>query len=457
MTQCRPFGPRGRALHNRGIRHPARLVPLAFLAIITLGTALLLLPVSHAGPGSAHWVSALFTAVSAVCVTGLVVVDTPTYWSTFGQVVILGLFQIGGFGIMAGATLLGLLVSNRLRLGTRLIAQAETRSMDLGDVMSVLRLIIAVTLVVELSLVILLSSRLYFGYGESLPTALWHGLFQGVSAFNNAGFSTWSDSMTRFSHDALMLGPVMVAVLLGGIGFPVLHEMRREPWQWSRWSVHTKITLLGSVFLLLGGALVIGAYEWSNPATLAPLGVGERILNTLFLSVNARSSGFNAIDLGTLQDESLAAHYVLMFIGGGSAGTAGGIRITTFFLLGFVVWAEVRAQRDTIAFRRTIPTEVQRQALTVALLAVGMVAIGTLALLSVTEHALVVVVFEVISAFATVGLSTGITSELPQSGQLILVALMYIGRVGTVTVATALALRGRNVPFRYPEERPIVG
>ena len=444
-------------MHNRGIRHPARLVPLAFLAVIAIGTALLSLPAAHAGPGAAPWVTALFTTVSAVCVTGLAVVDTPTFWSPFGQAVILLLFQIGGFGIMAGATLLGLLVSNRLRLGTRLIAQAETRSLDLGDVMAVLRLIIAVTLIVEVSLTLLLTSRLYFGYGEPLGRALWHGLFQGVSAFNNAGFSTWSDSLTGFSGDALMLGPIMAAVLLGGIGFPVLHEIRREPWQWARWSVHTKITLVGSAILLFGGALAIGAYEWSNPMTLGALGTGERVLNALFLSVNARSSGFNALDLGTLQHESLAVHYVLMFIGGGSAGTAGGIRVTTFFLLGFVVWAEVRGQRETIAFRRTIPTEVQRQALTVALLAVGMVAIGTLALMSVTEHTLVVVVFEVISAFATVGLSTGITADLPPSGQLILVALMYIGRVGTVTVATALALRGRNVPFRYPQERPIVG
>lgn len=432
-------------------------MPLAFLAVIAVGTALLLLPVSHAGPGSAPWVIALFTSVSAVCITGLTAVDTPTYWSTFGQVVILVLFQIGGFGIMAGASLLGLLVSNRLRLGARLIAQAETRSLDLGDVLSVLRLIVVVTLIVESVLTLVLTLRLHFGHGEPFGSALWHGFFHGVSAFNNAGFSTFSDSMMGFSDDVFMLGPVMLAVVLGGIGFPVLHEMRREPWQWARWSIHTKITLIGSAILLVGGTVAIAAYEWTNPLTLAPMDTGQRVLNALFHSVSARSSGFNTLDMGTLRPETLAVNYVLMFIGGGSASTAGGIRVTTFFLLGFVVWAEVRGRPDTFAFGRTIPTEAQRQALTVALLGVSAIAIGTLALMSVTELPLLVAVFEVISASATVGLSTGVIGDLPEAGQLILVVLMFVGRVGTVTVATALALRGRHAPYRYPLERPIIG
>lgn len=432
-------------------------MPLAFLALIAIGTALLSLPVSHAGPGPAPWVTALFTAVSAICVTGLTVVDTATYWSPFGQAVILVLFQLGGFGIMAGATLLVLLVSRRLRLGTRLIAQAETRSLDLVDVMGVVRLILLVSLCVEAVLTIVLTLRFHVTYGQPMDTALWNGLFHAVSSFNNAGFSTYSDSAMGFYDDALVLVPMMIAVLIGGLGFPVLHEIRREPWQWSRWSVHTKITLIGSALLFFGGAAAIGAYEWGNPQTLAPMGIGERILNAMFHSVSARSSGFNTLDMGTLEDETLAVNYVLMFIGGGSASTAGGIRITTFFLLGFVVWAEVRGQPDTFAFRRMIPASVQRQALAVALLGVSVIAIGTLALMSVTELPLLVVVFEVISASATVGLSTGITGELPDSGQLILVVLMFIGRIGPVTVATALALRRRAVAFRYPQESPIVG
>lgn len=432
-------------------------MPLAFLAVIVLGTLLLMLPASRAGDGSAPLLTALFTSTSAVCVTGLVIEDTPLYWSMFGQVVILGLFQIGGFGIMTGATLLGLLVSDRLRLGTRLVAQAETRSLGLGDVVGVLKLIVVVTLCVELLVAATLASRLHWTYGESSGLSLWNGLFHSVSAFNNAGFSTYSDSLMGFVADPLVLVPIMLAVVLGGIGFPVLYEIRRERGGWRRWSIHTRITLSGTALLLVGGTLMIALYEWNNAATLGALGTDAKLLGALFHSISARTAGFNTVDVGSMQPETLAVHYVLMFIGGGSAGTAGGIKVTTFFLLGFVVWAEVRGAQDATAFRRRISLDVQRQALTVVLLGVTVVAIATLALQTLTDLPLNVLLFESISAFATVGLSTGITADLPGAGQLILVVLMFVGRVGTITVATALALRSRHTPYRYPQERPIVG
>ncbi|RPE79472.1 TrkH family potassium uptake protein [Vulcaniibacterium tengchongense] len=444
-------------MQRHGIRHPARLVPLAFLGAILLGTALLMLPVAHAGPGAAAPLVALFTAVSAICVTGLSVVDTPVYWSPFGQVVILGLIQVGGFGIMTGATLLGLLVSRRLRLGTRLIAQVETRGLALGDVAAVVRLVVLATVTVELAVAATLALRLHLGYGEPWGAALWHGLFHAVSAFNNAGFSTFSDNLMRFEADALVIVPVMLAIVLGGLGFPVLHELRREPRRWRRWSVHTKITLFGSALLIVAGMLAILAYEWRNPLTLGELTPAARLLGALFHSVSARTAGFNTLDVGAMQPQTLAVHYVLMLIGGGSAGTAGGIKVTTFFLLGFVVWAEVRGSRETTAFRRSISVEAQRQALTVVLLAVGAVALGTLALQTLAAFPLERLLFEAISAFATTGLSTGITAELPPAAQLVLIVLMFVGRVGTITVATALALRGRRADYRYPEERPIVG
>jgi len=444
-------------LQRHGIRHPARLVPLAFLAVIVLGTALLALPVSRAGDGAAPLLTALFTSTSAVCVTGLIIEDTPVYWSMFGQWVILALFQIGGFGIMTGATLLGLLVSRRLRLGTRLIAQAETRSLGMGDVVAVLKLIITVTIAVEMLVATWLALHLHLSYGEPWATAAWNGLFQAVSAFNNAGFSTYSDSLMGFQTDAFFIVPLMLAIVLGGLGFPVLHELRREPMRWTRWSVHTKLTLCGTALLIVVGTLAIALYEWSNPATMGPLVFESKLLGALFHSISARTAGFNTVDVGQMRPETLAVNYVLMFIGGGSAGTAGGIKVTTFFLLGLMVWAEVRGARDTTAFNRSINHDVQRQALTVVLLGTMAIAMATLALMSLTNFPLSVLLFEVISAFATVGLSTGITAELPGAGQLILVGLMFVGRVGTITVATALALRGRHVNYRYPQERPIVG
>jgi trk system potassium uptake protein TrkH len=444
-------------LLRRGIQHPARLIPLTFFGTILLGTVLLMLPLARAGDGSAPFLTAIFTSTSAVCVTGLAVVDTPGYWSMFGQVVILGLCHVGGFGIMTGATLLGLLVMRRLRLGTRLIAQAETRSLDLGDVAAVLKLILLVTFSVEALVAAALTLRLHYGYGESWGLALWNGVFHSISSFNNAGFSTYSDNLMGFVADPLIVVPIMLAIVIGGLGFPVLLELKREPGQWARWSIHTKITLLGSGILIVGGTLAILLYEYSNPATLGPLDKGGKLLGALFHSVSARTAGFNSVDVGGLSTEALAVNYVLMFIGGGSAGTAGGIKVTTFFLLGFVVWTEVRGSQDTTAFRRRIPAETQRLALTVVLLGVAVLAVATLLMLSVTDLPLEVVMFETISAFATVGLSTGITAALPPMGQWILIALMFVGRVGTITVATALALRSKAPAYRYPEERPIVG
>jgi trk system potassium uptake protein len=442
---------------RRSIEHPARLVPLAFLMVILIGTVLLMLPVSRAGPESAPLLTALFTATSAVCVTGLIVQDTPTYWSGFGHGVILVLFQVGGFGIMTGATLLGLLVTRRLRLASRLVAQAETKSLSLGDVTATLRLILLVTVTVELLTAVVLTLRLRYAYGNPWDDAIWHGLFQAVSAFNNAGFSTYSDSLSGFALDPAVLVPIMVAVVIGGLGFPVLFELRQGIAKPAGWSIHTKITLFGTALLLVLGLGAVAAYEWSNPATLGVFDWPGKLLNAATYSVMTRSGGFNSVDVGSMRVETLAVSYALMLIGGGSAGTAGGIKVTTFFLLGFVVWAEIRGQHDSTAFRRRIGIPVQRQALTVVLLAVGMISVGVLILLSVTSFPFQDVVFEAVSAFATNGLSTGITRDLPPSGQLVIIVLMFVGRVGTITLASALALQERYVPYRYPEERPIVG
>jgi trk system potassium uptake protein len=416
-----------------------------------------MLPISNVEGVTTPLLTALFTATSAICVTGLVVVDTPTYWSPFGQGVIMALFQIGGFGIMTGATLLSLLVTRRLALSQRLLAFAETKSIALGDVSGVLRLILVVTLLVELATATFVALVLHFSYDQDWANAIWNGAFQAVSAFNNAGFSTYPDSLVQFALDPLILVPLMIAVVVGGLGFPVVFELRSRLWRPSRWSVHTRITVAGTIGLLIAGAVFTAFYEWSNTMTLGSMDTGGKILNALAHSVMSRTAGFNSVDVGSMTTETLAVTDALMLIGGGSAGTAGGIKITTFLLLGYVVWAEVRGQRDVNAFGRRISRQTQRQALTVVLLSLSAVAVGTLILLSVTDFPLEQVLFEAISAFATVGLSTGITASLPPAGQIVIIVLMFIGRVGTISIATALALSDRLTPYRYPEERPIVG
>ncbi len=439
------------------LQHPARLVPLAFLIAIALGTALLSLPIATADRQALDVLTALFTATSAISVTGLTVVDTPMYWSPFGQVVILALIQIGGFGIMTGATLLGAVISRRLGLRTRIIAQAETKTLAMGEVRTVIGFIFIVTVVVEMVLWIMLTLRLHLAYGEPLPLALWNGLFHSISAFNNAGFSTYSDSLMGFDGDWIFLGGIMLAVVIGGVGFPVLGDLRRNLMQPARWTIHTKITLLGTALLLVAGTLAVLGFEFVARGRLDLLLLHQQLLEALFQSVMTRSGGFNTVDIAQLHTETLVVFNMLMFIGGGTAGTAGGLKVSTALVLLLAVWAEVRSEKDTVFFKRRLSGDVQRQALTLIVVAFGVIGLGTLQVLSVTEVPLEDVLFEVISAFATVGLSTGITADLPPSAKLTLIVLMFMGRVGTITVATGLALNRGQRPYRYPEERPIVG
>ena len=429
---------------------------MLFLAAIAAGTVLLALPISRAGAGEAPILTALFTATSAVAVTGLITVDTATYWSPFGQAVILFLFQIGGFGIMTGAVVLGLLAGRDIRLRDRLATQVERNRLS-GNTRSVLYLAFGLTLAVEAIVAIFLAIRLHSAHDHGWGEALWHGLFHSVSAFNNAGFSSYSDSVMGFQQDAWILAPIMLAVILASLGFPVIQEMRNRAFAPRSWTLHTKITLIGTAALLASGFVAILASEWGNPDTLGPMGWGGKALNALFHSVMPRTAGFNSLDVGAFRIETLTFNYLLMFIGGGSAGTAGGIKVTTFVLLLMVVWSEIRGQRDAALMGRRIGYRVERQALSVAVLAAMFIGVGTVILLSVTPLPLSDALFETISAFSTVGLSTGITADLPPTAQLTLIVLMYVGRVGTITVATALALRDTRKPYRYPEENPIVG
>jgi trk/ktr system potassium uptake protein len=443
---------------RRTLRHPARIVPIAFLLAIAVGTVVLMLPVSRAGAGHAPLLTALFTTTSAVCVASLAVVDTPTYWSGFGQVVIMLLMQVGGFGIMTMATLLGLLVSRRLRLRTRLVAQAESHGLALGDVRSVLFRVAVTVVTIEAVGTLALALGFWLRYDYPLGTAAWHGLFHTVSTFNNAGFTLYSNSMIRFVGDWWICLTLAGLCIAGAIGFPVLFELRREWRRPSGWSTHARIVVSGTAILLAAGFVAMLAFEWSNPRTFGPLGVPGKILAAFFQGTMPRSAGLQTVDFAAMHIATTTVTDVLMFIGGGSAGTAGGIKISTFFLLAYVIWAEVKGERDVVVGRRRLAEATQRQALAVALLGVGVVAAGTLALVTVADRlSLEQALFETTSAFGTVGLSLNVTPGLPGPAQAVLIAVMYVGRVGTVTVASAMALRIRHRRYRYPEERPIVG
>lgn len=439
------------------LRHPAQVIVTAFGTAVAVGTVLLMLPIARVGPDGAPFLTALFTSTSAVCVTGLVTVDTATYWTGFGEVVILGLIQVGGFGIMTLASLVGIFLARRMGLRSRLVAAAETKSLGLGDVRAVVKGVAKVSLLFEAVTAVVLTARFYLGYDQSFGTAAYHGLFHAVSAFNNAGFALYSDSLIGFATDPWVCLPIAAAVIFGGLGFPVLFELRRHLREPRRWSLHTRLTLGVTAALLGGGTVFMTASEWSNPGTLGAFDTPGRLLAGFFQAVMPRTAGFNSVDFGEMRDGTLLGTDVLMFIGGGSAGTAGGIKVTTFILLFFVLYAEVRGERHVNAGDRRIGERVQRQALTVALLSVGLVMSAAILLLQITGLPMRDVLFETVSAFGTVGLSTGITADLPAAGQLVIVVLMFVGRLGPITLVSALALREKQQRYTLPEGRPLIG
>jgi trk system potassium uptake protein len=449
-------GPLGRSLRAL-LATPGRAVVTGFALAVLVSAFLLSLPVSTESGDGTRPLAALFTAVSAVCVTGLVVLDTPEHFSTFGELVVLGSIQVGGLGIMTLASLLGLLVFRRLGLRTRMSAAAETKALGLGDVRRVLLSVVGFSLFFEGLAALALFLRWLVTYDEPVGRAAYLGVFHAVSAFNNAGFALYSDNMIGFVDDPVISLVLCLVVIAGGVGFPVLYELRRELGTPRTWTLHTRIVVWTTLLLLLAGPAAVTALEWSNDGTLGDLGVPAKLLAGFFLGVMPRTAGFNSIDYGQAEPATLLVTDILMFIGGGPASTAGGIKVTTFALLAFVMLAEVRGMPEVEVAKRRLPREVQRQAVTVALAGVGLVVSGTVLLLVITRESLDVVLFEVVSAFATVGLSTGITPDVPAAGQVLLIVLMFVGRLGPVTFASALALRGRPTLYRLPEERPIVG
>ncbi|MBN1173718.1 MAG: TrkH family potassium uptake protein [Micromonosporaceae bacterium] len=454
MSQERGTGPTRGGGHAT---HPGQTVVGGFAAAIALGAGLLSLPMATESGTRADLVDALFTATSAVCVTGLVTVNTGTYWSAFGEAVILMLIQAGGLGIMTLATVVTVLVAGRLGLRGRQVVQTETKTLTARDLRRVIRSIVLFSLAAEAVAAVVLAIRLAVGYGEPAGRAAYLGVFHAVSAFNNAGFGLHSDSLMGYVSDPWVSLTVATAVILGGLGFPVVFELARSWRRPGRWSVTTRITLWLTLALLAIGTVIFTIVERSNPETLGPLDGPGKLLAGFFHSAMTRTAGFNSIDIGAMRPESLLASDVLMFIGGGSAGTAGGIKVTTLGLLGMVVWSEMLGERQVRVGWRSVPEGNQRQALAIAVLSVVTVAVATFVLLGLTVHSLDRVLFEAISAFATVGLSTGITPDLPQAAHLLLAGVMFLGRVGPLTLASALALRDRTRRFELPGERMIVG
>lgn len=441
-------------------RHPALVLVYGFAGVILLGALLLMLPIASADGQAPRFVDALFTATTATCVTGLVVVDTGTHWSLFGHIVILALIQVGGLGFMTSSTLIFLLLGRRTTLWNRVVLGHSLGAETTGGVVRLVRHIAVMTLAIEGVGAVLLALR--FARDMPLGQALWWGLFHSVSAFNNAGIDLMGDyrSLIGYRQDGWVLLTIGALIVVGGLGYTVLANAASCR-AWRRLTLDTKLVLTTTAALLVAGTLGIAILEWSNPAGLAGLPWQDKVLNALFHSISPRTAGFTTLDLGHVREETLFFTIALMFIGGASASTAGGIKVQTFSVLMFAIVSAIRGTGEhVVAFGREIPHPQVYRALAVALLAIAAV-FGVALLLTVTETARFIdLLFETVSAFGTVGLSTGVTPGLTAWGRVMLIGMMFMGRLGPLTLALALAARAarrHGHGFRYAPETVRIG
>lgn len=452
---------------------PARVALLVFTGLILVWTALLSLPIASSTREVTPLADALFTAVSAICVTGLATVDMATHWSFFGELLILAGLQIGGIGVLTLASILGLTVTRRLGLRSRLLAAGDTNPMrmgrdvsesqavGLGEIGGLLAAVATSLVVIELALTAFITPRL-IAEGYTFWPALWNGFYLAASAFTNTGFVPLPGGLEPFATDMYLLTVLAVGVFLGSIGFPVIFALYRYVvgggWRaHKRLGLHAKLTLTTTLIFVIFGWIAIAGLEFNNPLTLGSQGLGDTLFSSVYMSVMTRSGGLGVMDPTEMQGSTLLVIDMLMFVGGGSASTAGGIKVTTIAVLFLAAYAEARGYKDMQAFDRRIPNEVLRVAVSVLIWGATIVLAASVAIMHLTGKPLDIVLFEVISAFGTCGLSTGLSAEIDDPGKYILAATMWAGRVGTVTLAAAVAATSRSRMFRLPEERPIVG
>lgn len=441
---------------------PRRLRPVSllvggFASVILLGSVLLMLPVSSANGAFTSPVDALFTATSAVCVTGLVVVNTAYHWSSVGKVIILALIQTGGLGIMTIATGHALITGRRIGLWERLVIQEQTGAWSLQGLVLLVKRIIIATVILE-SMGMLLLAVAFSTYGGLDPLkALWFGLFHSVSAFCNAGFDITGRSLMDFVDNALVVFTVTFLIITGGLGFHVLLDLYDTKGRFQLLRLHSKMVLRVTAFLLFLGTAFFFVLEYNNPATMGNLSLQGKALASWFLSVTPRTAGFNTVATEGLRVPTSFLVILLMFIGASPGGTGGGIKTTTVAVLFRSVAAFLKGEEEVRVCARRISAQTVTKALAILIVALGIVVISTFVLCITEEADFLDIVFEVFSAFGTVGLSRGITGNLTTAGKVTLVFTMFAGRVGPLTLAMALSSSRPQPEMKYPEERISVG
>ena len=439
------------------IMTPSRVLVLGFAALILLGALLLSLPVATQDGKGLHFLNAVFTATSAVCVTGLVVVDTATTFTLFGQWVILLLIQIGGLGFMTFATMFAIILGKRITLKERLLLQEALNQVSVEGIVRLVKSIILISFTIEAVGALILTLRWSSDFGWT--KALYFGIFHSISAFNNAGFDLFGhfSSLTAYVGDPITNLTIMLLFIIGGLGFAVLANL--YSYRGRKLTLHTKIVLQVSGSLILIGTGIILVLELTNPLTLGPLPLGTKVLAAFFQAVTPRTAGFNTINIADMYDTTLLLMIVLMFIGASPGSTGGGIKTTTFISIVLSVFSTLRSDPHVVLEGRTLPKDIIQKALTIITLAAFWIFLMT-SILTITEKAdFLTLFFEVTSAFGTVGLTLGVTPELSSLGKVAIILTMYAGRVGLLTLAFFLFQKANksSVNIKYPDERIIIG
>ncbi len=439
---------------------PTQTIACVFVGLIFLGGVLLTLPISSRNGESCDFLSALFTATSATCVTGLVMFDTWTQWSGFGQAVILLLIEIGGLGFMSVASTVVFLLRRRVGLRQRMVMAQALSVSDMEGIVKLQKIAIVGSVLVQLTGALVLTLHFWPEYG--LLRAVRWGIFHGVSAFCNAGFDIFGclnmgNSLMGFQSDPVLLLTLGTLVAVGGLGFFVWEEVVRLH-SWKKFSVYTKLVLLMTLILIFGGAAGFCLLEWDNPNTLGVLSWQDKILGGLFQSLTVRTAGFDAIGQGSLTDSGKALTMVLMLIGGCSGSTAGGLKTVTLVVLLLFLWSRIRSRETVCVFKRTIPHTQVLDAMTIAMIMMGLAFFGGMFLSATSPVSFIDGLYESVSALATVGLTTGITTSLSVASKILMIVYMYFGRVGVLTLSIGFLMGNRaKERYQYAQTNLLIG
>lgn len=432
-----------------------QILAMGFLFVIFVGGIILSLPISSASGEATNFIDAFFTSTSAVCVTGLVTLDTGSYWSVFGQTIIMILIEVGGLGFMSFTTLAAIILGKKIRLRDRLVLQDAMNAFNIQGLVKMVQYILIFTVSTQILGALIFSTQFIpqFGLGQGI----FFSIFHSISAFCNAGFDLFGNSLMNYNSNVVVILVASALIIVGGLGFAVwieLYNFRNA----KRLSLHSKMVILMTVVLIFGGAVLMFLFEIKNPETIANMNVGDKVLNSLFASITTRTAGFNSIATGEMTTAGKFLTIILMFIGGSPGSTAGGIKTTTIGVLIVTVICVIKGKEDIQAFNRRFSKDLIYKAFTLFFIGGALVVVATM-ILSYTELGVsfMSLIFETVSAFGTVGLSVGLTGDLSEIGKIIIMIMMYLGRVGPLTVVLALTRKKTNTGIKYPEGKILIG